>query len=156
MKKIVLLIISVLISGIAVTSCDSDNSDLALEHACKGTYTTTRSSDGYTRTSNITVELLKDGTYKYQGIPHSQGYGSGKYSFKGRKITFELISWNTDYMDENGMLICLDMDPNFLLVGEYMYTFDGSYLKFSKTFTLFYNDSESIYCEYVLKKNAVR
>ena len=150
------MIIPVLISGVTFISCDADKAELkvgvGLDYTYAGTYTAIRSSDGLTVTSlTPTIELSKDGKYSYKGMPHSQGYGSGKYSIKEDKITFELITWNTNFIDDNGMIVALDMDPNILLKGEYDYVFVGNNLNLSKTFTLFYNDSEYIYCEYKLK-----
>ena len=50
------------------------------------------------------------------------------------KITFDVKIWKTDYVDENGMTIAYNFDTFIVPQGEYIYTFGGNKLKFSRTY----------------------
>ena len=127
MKKIVLA----LICGILLTSCGKDTDANEIEGVFSGNFTVTY-PDAVVK-GTMTLEL-KNGKYSVLGFLHNQAEFSGDYSISDNKITFDVKVWKTDYVDENGMTIAYDFDTFIVPQGEYIYTFDGSKLKFSKTY----------------------
>jgi hypothetical protein len=81
----------------------------------------------------MTLEL-KNGKFSVLGFLHDQAEFSGNYSMSNNKITFDIKVWKTDYIDEDGNGIAYDFDTFIVPQGEYIYTFGGNKLKFSRTY----------------------
>ena len=133
MKRVVLMIIPALICGVVFSSCGSDKAELTeKEGIFVGTYSVTYLSPDPNVNGTMTLEL-KNGKYSVLGFLHNQAEFSGDYSISDNKITFDVKVWKTDYIDKDGMTIAFDFDTYIVPQGEYICTFDGSKLKFSKT-----------------------
>jgi hypothetical protein len=95
-----------------------------------GTYTTTNLTSGFSWSYTPTIEF-QNGKYTYKGLSDG-GYsdsGSGKFSIKDNKITFQLT-----YNRPSGPYITIGVIDGWLLKGTYEYEFDGNKLIFSKTY----------------------
>ena len=133
MKRLVLLIISALICGVAFVSCNADMADLtdSMEGTFTGTYTVTHLSSDSIVNGIMTVKL-KNGKFSLAGFLHKQAEFSGNYSISDDTIKFSIKVWKTDY-SKNGMIIMYDFDSRLIPQGEYNFTFNGRELKFSRT-----------------------
>ena len=118
-----------LICGIVLTTCGKVNDVSELDGTYVGTYTWTNLSRdaSWTWSSTPTIEF-GDGKYTYEGLSNDSYFdsGSGNFTIKGNKITFELTYYPIP-MEEIGVV------DSWLLKGEYKYKFDGNKLTFSKT-----------------------
>ena len=149
MKRLVIIIFSALICGALFTSCsskaESEERVSTLQNGIySGIFTHTRqvltneqtmSWSWVSSESKFTLELNNGGYIcggDYEGVPSS--YGAGTFSVEKDKITF---------IDEVARIALYSWD--WILVGEYNYTFDGKKLKFSKS-----NDYAKH--EYILEK----
>jgi len=132
MKKLVLA----LICGVLLTSCDKEANVDGIESAFSGTFSVTYLPDEPMYNGTLALELRKNGQYSILGLLHNQSEFSGDYSMSDNKITFDVKFWKTDYFDENGMTVVFNFDTFIVPQGEYIYTFVGNKLKFSRT----YND----------------
>ena len=144
MKKLVLLIIPALISGIVFTSCGKDNLPDVNEtgETYVGTYTWTNLSRGWSWSTTPTI-VLNNGKYTYKGLADGSYYdsGSGNYTITGNKIIFELTYYPKP-MATIGVL------NSWLLKGEYEHEFNGDNLRFSKMST----EGDEYRAEFELKK----
>jgi hypothetical protein len=138
MKRLVLMIILALSCGIVLTSCDKEPDVNEIEGVFSGTFSVTYLPSDPIVNGTMTLEL-KNGKYSVLGLLHNQTEFSGDYSINNNKITFDVKVWKTDYVDENGITIAYDFDTFIVPQEEYIYTFDGDKLKFSKTYRDFYN-----------------
>jgi len=143
MKRIVLLLISVLICGAALTGCANNElyeekpadenltNDHEIEDVYVGNYTTTNVTRKLSWNNAAKIEL-KGGKYTYRGLSEgslSDIYNvSGNYSINDNKIIFEIKSYDGPAVD----LMLVEGFAVLLLDGEYIYTFDGEKLAFSK------------------------
>ena len=130
MKKLVLAIIC----GVTITSCNKEKSVNEIESAFLGTFSVTDLSSKPLYNGTMTLEFRKNGQYSILGLLHNQSKFSGDYSMSDNKITFDVKVWKTDYVDKNGMTIAYDFDTFIVPQGEYIYTFDGNILNFSRTY----------------------
>ena len=140
MKRFIFFAV-VFVAIFAFTSCKPTNI-AEIEGTYLGIYSVTNSSSS----SNFKLEL-KNGKFSILKLLHNQSEFSGNYSVNDDKIIFEIKVWETDYVDKDGNIIAYDFDTRIVPQGEYIYTFDGNKLKFSKTY-----DDNSHY-EWELIKN---
>lgn len=149
MKKIIAKFSLILICGIAFTNCNKNNlvDTDEIDGTYIGNYTTTNLTHGFSWSSTLTIEL-KNGKYTYKGLADGGYYdsGYGKFTINGSKIIFELLHYDVP-MEDIGVI------DEWLLQGEYEYTFKGNKLKLSKTYPVM--DME-YGCEFKLEKNASR
>jgi len=131
MKRLILIIILALITGIALTTCGKVIDVSEIDGTYVGTYTWSNlsSNPSLVWISTTTIEF-GEGKYSYTGLSNDSYYdsGSGNFTIKGNKIIFEL----TDYAIPLEYIGVVD---SWLLKGEYKYKFDGNKLTFSKTAT---------------------
>ena len=146
MKRLVLMVIPVFICGMVLTSCGSNNAELAsdemekkvvgseieIEGTYSGTYSKTNLSPHSSFGSGTISIELKNGNYACIGTPHSKANISGTYSINDDKIIFEINVWETNDIDENGNGVVYDFDIDLIPQGEHSYTFDGKKLVLSK------------------------
>jgi len=128
----------------AVASCNKRTDANEIEGIYVGTYTWTNLTRNFSFSSTPTIEL-REGKYTYKGLSDDSYYdsGSGNFTIKGNKITFELTYYPIP-MEDIGVV------DSWLLKGEYKYKFDGNKLSFSKTSKVM---ADKCRYEFELKKN---
>jgi len=129
MKRLILMIMLALITGVALTTCGKVTDGSEIDGTYVGTYTWSNlsSNPSWVWRSTPTIEF-GEGKYSYTGLSNDSYYdsGSGNFTIKGNKITFELTYYPIPLED-------IGVVDSWLLKGEYKYKFDGNKLTFSKT-----------------------
>ena len=149
MKRLVLIIFLALSFGIVLTSCDKEIDVSEIEGTYVGTYTTT--GPDLLWSTAPTIEL-KNGKFTCNGLSNGSYHdiGSGNFTLKGNKITFELTYIAHDPSVPDVILMLAAWHDDWLLKGEYKYKIGRKKLAFSKTATV---SGEKYKFEFELEKN---
>ena len=127
--------IAICLAGMAIfSSCEKNSNVDGIESAFSGTFSVTELPSDPMYNGTLTLELRKNGKYSIFGLLHNQSEFSGDYSMSDNKLTFDVKVWKTDYVNKDGSIIAYDFDTFIVPQGEYIYTFDGNKLKFSRTY----------------------